>query len=423
MSRRKSTLRVPQLCLHKASGRGYVTLNGSEHYLGKFGTPECDTAYRSKLMDWMAHRSHIASRTQQFNSNLVQQSPVTINELLAQYLIYASVHYVYTEGLPTRTIEQVKRAVTLVRSHFDRVFVSDFGPLKLIALQEKLIADNYSRKYINALIDDVRQIFRWGVSRELVPPAIWEGLKSVAGIRKGRARETIGVKPVSDQLVKQTLPYLPQIIADMVKVQRITACRPQDVCNLRPCDVDTSQKIWLYRPPHHKTAHLELDRTIFLPAEAQAILQQYLENRHPDEYCFQPIESKKMQLIKRRSTRKTNNSCGNVPGSNRVKKPRRKANNKYDTHAYARAIRRACVKAFPIPPQLNATERETWRKEHYWTLNQLRHTGLTLVRKDYGIEEAQVIGGHARADVTQIYAQRDITKGIEVAAKLSRVFD
>jgi site-specific recombinase XerC len=37
------------------------------------------------------------------------------------------------------------------------------------------------------------------------------------------------------------------------------------------------------------------------------------------------------------------------------------------------------------------------------------------VRRNFGLEAAQVILGHSAADTTQIYAQRDLAKGVEVA--------
>jgi integrase len=37
----------------------------------------------------------------------------------------------------------------------------------------------------------------------------------------------------------------------------------------------------------------------------------------------------------------------------------------------------------------------------------LRHSAATEIRKRYGLEAAAVVLGHARADVTQIYAERD----------------
>jgi site-specific recombinase XerC len=55
------------------------------------------------------------------------------------------------------------------------------------------------------------------------------------------------------------------------------------------------------------------------------------------------------------------------------------------------AVRRACHRA----------RIETWHP------NQLRHSAGTEIRKRYDLEAAQVVLGHSRADVTQVYAQRD----------------
>jgi site-specific recombinase XerC len=48
-----------------------------------------------------------------------------------------------------------------------------------------------------------------------------------------------------------------------------------------------------------------------------------------------------------------------------------------------------------------------WKKAHCWQPNQLRHAFATRVRKVHGLEAAQVLLGHARADVTQVYAERN----------------
>jgi hypothetical protein len=38
--------------------------------------------------------------------------------------------------------------------------------------------------------------------------------------------------------------------------------------------------------------------------------------------------------------------------------------------------------------------------------NQPRHSHGTKLRKEHGLEAAQVMLGHSRADVTQVYAER-----------------
>ena len=42
----------------------------------------------------------------------------------------------------------------------------------------------------------------------------------------------------------------------------------------------------------------------------------------------------------------------------------------------------------------------------------------TRVRKDYGLEAAQVMLGHSQANVTQVYAERDMGLAAAVAAKI-----
>lgn len=50
--------------------------------------------------------------------------------------------------------------------------------------------------------------------------------------------------------------------------------------------------------------------------------------------------------------------------------------------------------------------------------NRLRHSAGTEVRAKFGLEAAQVVLGHTRADVTQTYAERDQAKAREVARKI-----
>ena len=59
-----------------------------------------------------------------------------------------------------------------------------------------------------------------------------------------------------------------------------------------------------------------------------------------------------------------------------------------------------------------------WQSDHRWCPNQLRHTAATEIRREFGLEAAQIMLGHAQASVTQLYAQRDLTKGLDVASQI-----
>jgi integrase len=92
------------------------------------------------------------------------------------------------------------------------------------------------------------------------------------------------------------------------------------------------------------------------------------------------------------------------------------------------AIHRGCARAFPHPKHSKvprakltteqAAELETWNKAHSWHPNQIRHTVGTEVRSRFGLECAQVLLGHSKADTTQVYAERDQKQAIEVARKI-----
>ena len=54
------------------------------------------------------------------------------------------------------------------------------------------------------------------------------------------APETAPIQPVSDEHVDQVLPYLPEVVRDMVQLQRLTGMRPGELVIMRPADVDRS---------------------------------------------------------------------------------------------------------------------------------------------------------------------------------------
>ncbi len=54
----------------------------------------------------------------------------------------------------------------------------------------------------------------------------------------------------------------------------------------------------------------------------------------------------------------------------------------------------------------------------HWCPLQIRHSAGTAVRAEYGIEGAQHHLGHARADVTQIYAETSLEQAKTVALRI-----
>ncbi len=97
---------------------------------------------------------------------------------------------------------------------------------------------------------------------------------------------------------------------------------------------------------------------------------------------------------------------------------KRPPGNRYSADSYRRAIHRACELAFPVPDELPEGQHADWRRQHQWAPNRLRHSAATLIRQQFGLEAAQVTLGHASADVSQIYAERDYSLAANVMAKI-----
>ena len=236
-------------------------------------------------------------------------------------------------------------------------------------------------------------------------------LDAVEGLRKGKseARETEPIGPVADAVVQATYHFMPAVVADMVRFQRLTGCRPQEVCLVRPCDVDTTGDVWTFIPPQHKTEHLGKRRSVFIGPKAQAVLRPYLL-RESEAYCFSPAESERQRRAELHAVRKTPLHHGNRPR----RRLRRQLGGRYNTAAYRHAINRACEKAFPVPEKTTPENARKWVTDHRWSPNRLRHSAATEIRRRFGLEAAQVVLGHAGANTTEIYAERDSLKAMNV---------
>jgi integrase len=347
---------------HRGSGQALVCINGRRIYLGKHGTAESKAKYRQLVAEWLV-RGEAASPV---SVTIIDPTPITIAEVSLAYWKHADAYYRDDRGEPTGHHHQIRHALRRLNALYEATPAAEFGPLALAALQDTAVREGaLSRNSINRTASIVRRMFRWAAGRELIAESVWLRLKTVEGLKRGRttARESKGVKAIDDATVQKTLHYLPAPVSDMVLVQRLLGARPSEICLLRPAYIDRSRDVWLAKLPVHKTAYAGRDRVLVIGPQAQALLGKYLL-KPADEACF-------------------------VNGRGRP----------YDRDQYRRCIARACDRAGIAA----------------WGPNRLRHAAATAVRAAGGLEAAQVILGHAKADVSQVYAERDLEKAISVA--------
>jgi integrase len=383
---------VPKYQKHKASGQAVVTINGRDHYLGPHGTKASKLEYDRLITEWLS-----SGRSASFGA---AKPELTVVELVADYLRFAKGYY--GDG-SHGTFATMKRVARPLKALYGRTPAAEFGVVQFKAVRQSLMGEDLSRGHVNELMSRMVGIFRWGAAEGKIPAHVPQTLAVIPGLRKGRTtlRETQPIKPVDLPLVEAALPHLSPIVAAMVRFQLLTGARPGEVCKLKPGDVDRSGEVWQAMLVEHKTAHHGKDRTIFIGPQAQDVLRPFLL-RPSDAFCFSPTESAEWWREQRAAARKTPLSCGNRAGTNRRRKPARKPGDRFKTGSYAVAIARACAKA----------------KIEKWSPNQLRHTMATRVRRDFGLDAAQVLLGHSHANITQVYAESDAQRAIDVAKKI-----
>jgi integrase len=429
--------RIPKYRLHKPSGQAVVTLSGRDVYLGKHGSPESKAEYNRLVAEWQLN-----GRGPTYHA---PPGECSIDELIIAYLKHVEDYYV-KNGRPTSTQAEARRYLDLLHHHYGHVAASCFGPLAFKSLQSTMVEEhNWARRTINKATGQIKRMFKWAIENELIDAVVFHRLQVVSGLRKGRslARESEPVVPAPDEQVEAVLRHVSNEVAAMIQLQRFTGMRPAEVTVMRLCDIDCSEKVWIYMPATHKTEHHGKQRRIFLGPKAQLVLVPYLQS-DPNAFLFSPAKAEETRLVKLHGKRRTRLSCGNRPGTNRANRPNRKPGSRYTTCSYGRAITRACEQAFPAPQHLakikvpgkkghrwetNAEwrkrlgekkwqELKAWRKAHHWHPNQLRHNAATYLRKEFGIEAARVVLGHSSAAVTEIYAEMDFDKAKSIMSRV-----
>jgi len=376
--------------------------------LGRFGSAEAKRRYTELIAEWLS-RGRPAERP---------KHRITVVELLAAYLEHARGYY-QKDGQPTKHLGMVKLAIREFRAMYGREPADAVGPLAIAAFQERLIergrtprgkqADQpplpLARGYVNKTVAVIRLAFKWGVSRELIPASVHVAISTAPGLRKGRskAREPGPVLPIDDATFEATLPHLPPVVADLVRLIRLTGARPTEACQIRPGDVDTSSEPWIYKPASHKNAHRDQERRILLGPRARAILGPYLNGRGSAVFCFSPTESEQQRLAELRARRKTRvQPSQQRRAKSRQGKDSRRPGLQFSKDSLNWAIRRACKRA----------------RVATWSAGRLRHDAATTIRAEFGLEATAAILGHARVETSQIYAEKNAGLAASVAEQI-----
>jgi len=421
-----------------------VTKKRRDYWLGEFNSRQSREHYHRVIAAWEAGARRLPpldANAPSPDGSASGRDDVTVVEIIHEYWLWAKGYY------RPKHVQALHGALSLLRQFHGRSPATDFGPKKLRSLREEMIGGDgterkpWSRKYINAQVQRIRHLFKWAAAREMVPATVYESLRTLEPLRRGKceARETAKVMPVPDELLDAIRPHLSRPVRALVELQLLTGARPGELVGLRPCDIemDRDSVVWKYRPEAHKNAFRDRERVIFLGPRSQAILREFLGDRATDTYLFSPKEAEAEHRSRRRTARKTPIAYGNRAGTNRREVPIRVPGDRYTTSSYQRAIQYACNRAFPLPVHLARQANENgaswkqrllisglwdeviaWRRSHRFHPHQLRHNCASNLRKLHGLEASALVLGHASAKLTDaVYAERDLARVVDVIQK------
>ena len=408
----------PSYLKHAATGQARCVVNGKTIYLGVYGTPESRARYDDLVFEWFARSGDVRAFT------------LTVDDLVLLYMGHVREHY-RKNGQETSEVNNARVALRYLVAAFGRTLAHDFGPRALKEVRQAMIDAGCVRTSINRMVDRVRRAFRWAVADELLPVSVSQALDCVSGLREGRtpAKESDPILPVSQHFIDAVEPYVSRQVWAMVQLQILTGARSGESLPIRGADINMQSAVWEFVPRSHKTQHHGKRRIIFLGPKAQAIVREFLK-ADLQAPLFSPADALAEHRAELRAARQTP-----LTPSQRLRKPKLNPNKQpremYDVVSYHHAIAKACEKAVDMPPELRdirdtvaklpeserdaakkrlQAEASAWRKQWSWHPHQLRHNAATELRREFGLEAAQVVLGHASANITQVYAERDSEK-------------
>lgn len=388
---------APTYRRHRDSARCWA--NGQWVNLGKWNSAESKAEFGRIVAQLAA--SPAATITTKVGAGL------TVNQVLAAFWKHVEQHYRHPDGTPTSEQRWYRDSLKHVRRLYGHIVATEFGPLALKTVRQALIDDKLARKLVNARIARVKRAFKWAASEELIPIATFQALATVGGLRAGRttAHETAPIGPADPAAVDAVLPFLNRHVRAMVELHRLTGMRPAELCAFRLADVDRTGEIWRYAPRHHKTLHHGKSRVVLIGPKGQAIVNEFIAGGtvlDPQAPLFSPRRAREERFAAMREKRKSSVQPSQLDRRVKNPDPKKLPAEAYTPNGYLIAIKKAARKAGVEP----------------FAPNRLRHLFATEVRRDHGLEAAQVLLGHAKADVTQTYAERDMKLGTAVAKKI-----
>ena len=165
----------PAYLHHKATGQARCRINGKDHYLGSYGSPQSREKYAELIDEWFARNGDTS------------RHDLTIDDLAILFLKFAANYYRREDGESTGEAKNVRDSLRPLIRQFGETRIREFGPIKLKSVRDEMVKAGLCRTNFNSRINRIRRVFKWGVENEYVPAPIFQGGCRSKGTRKNNS--------------------------------------------------------------------------------------------------------------------------------------------------------------------------------------------------------------------------------------------
>lgn len=387
-------LPFPAYCLHRATDRAFCTVRVAGKrkvtYFGPFGSEPglakyADLLRSMHLSDTLVTQA-VATARESVKGHTPAAKPVTepagvtVQALFNAHQHWAPTHYRLPSGEVSREVANFRDSFTDCLALLGSHPVSELTRADLVAVRQRMIDRKLSRKVINQRVGRIVRVFVWGgdEDRGLVPDSVAAAFSLVKPLKpfRSEAPEKEPVEPVPPDDLQKVIDVSPPVLKAMLTLQLLTGFRPGDIRGLKKGMVKEEDGKWVidFRLAH-KMGYKGKRKVVPIGPQAVQLLKEWLEKASDEQHLFRPEFAPK--------------SVG------------RKRLPHYTKGAYTRAVWYACHRA----------------KVPVFGPNRIRHLAATEIRRQFGLEAAQAVLGHAHFSTTERYASPVSELASKVAEK------
>lgn len=436
--------REPQLRLHKASGRTFATFSNPTNVDPDTGSIESWKVWfgpksRDAERRFLAYRARWDLADYRRPDEDAPAGGFTVRDLVNRYRAHV---------LERRGADWFERNGCRFEASFVPLLaiegtatVASIGAKKVGDVRRAMLAEGkLCREELNARIGIIKAAFRWAAEEELAPASVWHSVSAIKGLETGAygVREGKGRRePVTDDVIEATLPHMSAKHADRLRLLRLVGARPSELYGLTPSMIERDGDVWTADIVEHKTKKHGLDRMLAFGPKAQAILRPLLLRcgtgglmfREPDVDAREAVQALTKEIgraVKRANVERAVDGLQRLARREGDAAARRLLRDRYRVLHFAKWTADDGITRTRLGTVAELVQRVGSKRiadlvrdvggepVPNWTAYQLRHTRLSEVRREFGLEGSAAIGGHSlgkEARITEGYtgtAQREL---------------